>query len=65
MCSWTAWWFKPTGTRTAQEVAEMIADLALHSVRREDARRPKSAELGGALQVLREDLDHLELLLKR
>jgi AcrR family transcriptional regulator len=65
MCSWTTWWFRPTGPRTTDEIAEMIADLALHSVRREDARRPKGAGLDDALQVLREDIDHLQLLMKR
>lgn len=65
MCSWTAWWFKPEGRQTAAEIADAIADMAIHSVRREDARRPKAAEMGAALQILRDDINYLELLLKR
>ena len=65
MCSWTAWWFKPEGRLSSQQVAERIADLAVHSVRREDSRRPKRMAIGDALQVLREDIDHLEILAKR
>jgi AcrR family transcriptional regulator len=65
MCSWTAWWFKPEGRLSSEDVADHIAELAVHSVRREDARRPKTMAVGDALQVLREDIDHIELLLKR
>jgi AcrR family transcriptional regulator len=65
MCSWTAWWFKPDGRQTAASVADTIADMALHSVRRENAKRSKIAEVGDALQLIRDDISHLELLLKR
>jgi hypothetical protein len=65
MCSWTAWWFKPDGRLSSDGVADHIADLAVHSVRREDARRPKTMAVSDALQILREDIDHVELLLKR
>jgi AcrR family transcriptional regulator len=65
MCSWTAWWFKPNGRLSSQEVADRIADLAVHSVQREEARRPKTMAISDALQILREDVDHIELLIKR
>lgn len=64
MCSWTAWWFDPSGRLTAAEIAESIADLAVHGVQRPDARRPKKFEVADALETLREDLGHLERLLK-
>jgi AcrR family transcriptional regulator len=64
MCSWTAWWFKPDGRQTADAIADMIADMALHSVRREGAKRSKIAEVGDAFQMLRDDISRLELLLK-
>jgi AcrR family transcriptional regulator len=65
MCNWIAWWFKPSGRLSPQQVADGIADLAVHSVQREDARRPKTSAIGDALQILREDIDHLELVMKR
>jgi AcrR family transcriptional regulator len=65
MCSWTAWWFKPNGRLSSQEIADRIADLAVHSVQREEARRPKTMAISDALQILREDVDHMELLIKR
>jgi len=34
MCNWTAWWFVPDGELTAAAIADRIADLAMHSVRR-------------------------------
>ena len=65
MCSWTAWWFKPGGRQTADAIADIIADMAVHSIRRDDAKRSKIADVSGAFQLLRDDIDHLELLLKR
>jgi AcrR family transcriptional regulator len=34
MCNWTAWWFVPDGELNAATIADRIADLAMHSVRR-------------------------------
>jgi AcrR family transcriptional regulator len=34
MCNWTAWWFVPGAGLTANEVADHIADMAVHAVRR-------------------------------
>jgi len=34
MCNWTAWWFVEDGELTAAAIADRIADLAMHSVRR-------------------------------
>lgn len=65
MCSWTAWWFRPDGRLSSQDVADHIADLATHSVQREESRRPKTMAVNDALQILREDIDYIELLVKR
>jgi AcrR family transcriptional regulator len=64
MCNWTAWWFKPSGRLSPQQVADGLADLAVHSVQREETRRPKTSAISDALQILREDIDHLELVIK-
>src|SRR5712691_9548354 len=34
MCNWTAWWFRPDGRRSRDEVAELISDFALHALTR-------------------------------
>lgn len=34
MCNWTAWWFVPDRHLTAAAIADRIADLAIHSIRR-------------------------------
>ncbi|RKE68448.1 TetR family transcriptional regulator [Pseudorhodoplanes sinuspersici] len=59
MCNWTAWWFVPDGELTAATVADRIADLAMHSVRRArpaDAAsndiRSLTAEIRGILGLI-------------
>lgn len=65
MCSWTAWWFKPDGRLPAAAIADAIGEFAVRGVQRPDARRSKKLEVADALETVREDLSHLELLLKR
>lgn len=60
MCSWTAWWFRSEGRMSSAEVAQLIADLAVHAVRRGDGARTKSIEIADAVQTLRENLTMLE-----
>lgn len=60
MCNWTAWWFKPSGPRTLDEIAEMLADYAIHALRRDDPRRPAKAGVSEAIRLLKEDISYLE-----
>jgi AcrR family transcriptional regulator len=60
MCNWSAWWFNLGGRKTIDDVAESIADLALHSVQREEERRPRGTDVGESLRVLQEELDYLK-----
>lgn len=60
MCSWTAWWFRSEGRLSATEVAEQIADLAVHAVKRADTKRTKAVEIADAVEMLRDDLAMLE-----
>ncbi len=32
MANWTSRWFTPSGSRSASEIAEIIADIALHGL---------------------------------
>ncbi len=42
MCNWCAWWYREGRAYTADQVAEQIADLAIHSLRRSVAREAAS-----------------------
>jgi AcrR family transcriptional regulator len=66
MCSWPAFWYKPEGAKSAEQIAETIAELAVQSVVR-PAKRQLKGESGvsEALALLREDLDHLSLMIEK
>ncbi len=64
MCNWTAWWFKPAGTRSVEEVADVIADLAVRSLVRQDASEEGA---GGPIALIRKievDLAHLSHMIE-
>ncbi|WP_043286082.1 TetR/AcrR family transcriptional regulator [Paraburkholderia oxyphila] len=66
MCSWPAFWYKPDGPKSAEEIADTIAELAVQSVIRPARRQLKSAgDVSEALALLREDLDHLSLMIEK
>jgi AcrR family transcriptional regulator len=66
MCSWPAFWYKPDGAKSAEEIADEIAELAVHSVMRPAKRQLKRAgDVSEAMALLREDLDHLELIVEK
>jgi AcrR family transcriptional regulator len=62
MCSWTAWWFKSTGRMSVDGIADIIADLAVSSVKRSDSSRPKELAVADTIGMLRDDLSYLERL---
>lgn len=63
MCNWSAWWFKPGGRLSAKEIAAVVADLAVHSLKREAGRKLKDANVHDSLRALREDVNFLERVL--
>ncbi len=65
MCNWTAWWFTPSGSRNAEEIAAQIADMALRSVEQDSTRQLGEQGAAGVLKLLRDDLDLLERHIKR
>ncbi|WP_254699725.1 TetR/AcrR family transcriptional regulator [Trinickia violacea] len=65
MCSWPAFWYRPDGAKSATEIADTIAELAVQSVLRPGDRRLKSGGVSEALGLLREDLDHLSLMIEK
>jgi AcrR family transcriptional regulator len=64
MRNWAAWWYKPGGRLTATEIADMLAEMAVRSVRRVDAHRSRSERIEDAIRILREDVSHLDYLIK-
>lgn len=64
MCNWTSWWFKPEGRLHVDEVASMIAEMAVRSLLRPDAHRTRSDRVSDVLRILKEDVAHLDHLLK-
>jgi hypothetical protein len=64
MRNWAAWWYKPGGRLTATEIADLLAEMAVRSVRRVDANHSRSEKIQDALRILREDVSHLDYLIK-
>ena len=62
MCNWSAWWYKPDGRLSRAEVAAIMADMAVRSLLRDEARRTRSPDVSESLRLLREDLAYLEKL---
>jgi AcrR family transcriptional regulator len=56
MCNWTAWWFLPGGGLTATEIADRIADLAVHAVRRSRNRNDAPNDLRTLTAEIRDTL---------
>lgn len=64
MCNWTSWWYKPEGRLHVEEVATVIAEMAVRSLLRPDAHRTRSDRVSDVLRILKEDVAHLDHLLK-
>ncbi len=65
MCNWTAWWFKPGGRKSEAEIAALIADLAVRSLRAQPGKQAKKPTVPERLQGLRDDLDQIAELMSR
>ncbi len=60
MCNWTAWWFKADGAKTAEEVAEMLADFSLHALERGEVKKSMKVGVDESLRMLEENLSQLK-----
>ena len=61
MCNWTAWWFNPAGERSAAEIARLIADQAVASLRPARARA-SATDLHALTDAIRAELDVIDRL---
>ena len=64
MRNWVAWWYRPDGRLSADEIADAITEMALRSVLRSDAHRSRSDRLSDVVRILHEDVAHLSYLIK-
>ena len=59
MCNWTAWWFSPQGEKTAAEIAQSVADLAVASLRHASAK-PAATDVRSLTKAIRAELDMID-----
>jgi AcrR family transcriptional regulator len=59
MCHWIAWWYRPEGAASADEIAEELSELALAGLLRPERRRTGGG-LQHAIEMLSEDLEYLQ-----
>lgn len=64
MANWTSRWYSPQGRNTPEEIAAIIADLALASLRSPSARERVVDEAKGKVEALRDQVEELSLLLR-
>ncbi|NYI90749.1 AcrR family transcriptional regulator [Amycolatopsis endophytica] len=64
LCNWVAWWFQPGGRDSEDSVTEQLADMAIAALRRADHHLLDGEGPEAALKMLRQDLDHLERIIK-
>jgi hypothetical protein len=64
MANWTSRWYSPSGLRSPKEIAEIIADIAMHGLTVRETAVQDDAGISNALHGLREHVDWLERNLK-
>lgn len=62
MRNWIAWWYQPGGRLALDNIADILADMAVHSILRTDSYRARSNHLEDVLRILSEDVAHLSRL---
>lgn len=63
-CNWVAWWFHPDGRDSVDGIADQLADMAVAALRRQDAADFDAQGPVAVVASLRQNLDHLERLLR-
>jgi AcrR family transcriptional regulator len=63
MANWTSRWYSPTGRNTPEEIAAIIADLALAGLRSPSARERVVDDARDKVKALRDEIEGLHQLL--
>jgi AcrR family transcriptional regulator len=58
LSNWVAWWHHPKDGRTAEEIGDELAEMAVQSIAQTATRTAPGVE--GAIKLLRQDLEYLE-----
>lgn len=64
MCNWIAWWYDEERGGSAEELADVIAELAVRTLLREDKASMHESGPRGVVGRMRQELDLLERLLE-
>ncbi|MCB1465171.1 MAG: TetR family transcriptional regulator [Nitratireductor sp.] len=64
MANWTSRWYSPSGSHSPEEIGEIIAEMALHSLTARDSVVQDDAGINDAIGQMRQQLDLLERKLK-
>ena len=62
MSNWTAWWWTPKSRHGKEEVATFIGEMAIAALRRVGPNSPSGNRIEDAIELLRSDLDYLEVV---
>jgi AcrR family transcriptional regulator len=60
MCNWTAWWFRPGGRKSRDEVVDIISDFAVHALTRHSLDAVTGSNISNVLRELRNEIGYLE-----
>jgi AcrR family transcriptional regulator len=60
MCNWTAWWFRPGGRKSRDEVVDIISDFAVHALTRQSLDGVTGSNISNVLRELRNEIGYLE-----
>jgi len=63
MCTWVAWWYRPSTAGDEQAIAATLADMAVASLRSTDNRSTTASGPARALELLKQDVALLEAAL--
>lgn len=63
LCNWTAWWFKADGAKTAEEIADILADFGLHALQRPEVKQAQPASVQESVRMLEENLAQLKAII--
>jgi AcrR family transcriptional regulator len=63
MCTWVAWWYRPTTVGDEREVATALADMTIASLTSADDRSTTERGSARALGLLKQDIVYLEMAL--